>query len=185
MSENLKLALEYLFQNEGDQYVDNPSDSGGPTKFGVTEKMYSRYLGRLVTVNEMQFLTKEDVGPFYEKVYWNPIWGDRILSCPMAIAIFDTAVLYGVQKAVKFAQFSIDECGLHVSMDGIMGEQTIELLNKVEKQNFILELYNQIRNRINEVVDLNPKNEVFRRGWSDRANRLLTLSDDPKFNLNP
>lgn len=181
MSDNLKLALEYLFKNEGDRYVNNPSDSGGPTKFGVTEKLYSVFLGRLVTNQEMQSLTKEDVGPYYEQMYWRPIWGDRINSSAVAIAMFDTAVLYGPARSVKFAQNAIDECGLHLVSDGIMGENTIELLNKVDKSEMILEFYSQVRTRINEICAIDPKNEVFKRGWADRANRLLTLADDPKY----
>lgn len=183
MSQKFKLALEYLFKNEGPEYVDNPNDSGGPTKFGVTQRMYSNYLGKVVSDDEMKSLTPEDVGQFYEDKYWFPLWGERISICAIAVAMFDTSVLYGPQRAIKFAQNAIDDCGMAVIADGIMGETTMELLNKMEKQEFVLEYYSQVRNRINEVCAINPKNEIFKRGWQDRANRLLTLADDPKYNI--
>lgn len=181
MSDNFKLALEYLFQNEKG-YVNNPNDSGGPTKFGVTQKAYSAFSGRFISEDEIERLTAEDVFPFYEKEYWRPIWAERIKECPIVVAIFDTAVLYGVHTSVKLAQKAIVACDITVLVDGIMGEKTLELLNKLEKQEFILEFYTQVRHRINEVCTISPKDEVFKRGWLDRANRLLTLADDPKFN---
>jgi lysozyme family protein len=183
MSDKFKLALEYLFKNEGDSYVDNPSDSGGPTKYGVTQKSYSAFVGRFVSDEEMKNLTPENVFQFYEKEYWRPLWGERINECSIIVALFDTAVLYGAHTAIKLTQKTINQCGLSVSVDGFMGEITLELLNKMEKQEFLLEFYSKVRSRINEVCAINPKDEIFKRGWQDRANLLLTLADDPKFNL--
>lgn len=184
MNGNFKIALDYLItRDEGEKYTDDPDDSGGPTKFGITQLMYSKFIGRMASEEEMKYLTKEDAGPFYEKVYWNPIQGEQIKSLPKAIAIFDSAVLYGKTRAVKMTQDALVRCDWNIKIDGVMGNETLGALNNVKTEEFISCFSNQILKRISEVICMYPKNEKYRNGWENRANRLLTLSTDPKFNI--
>lgn len=169
MTERFKQALDYVIQNEGDTYIDNPMDSGGPTKFGVTQIMYSKFLGREVSGQDIEALTFEKVSPFYENFYWSPVRGDQISDSPKATALFDTAVLYGPARANSMAQKISNS-----KVDGIMGENSLHAVNLVQPEIFILKLYIQIRDRIDEVIKLNRKNEIFRKGWLKRADRLLT-----------
>ena len=48
MRDNFEKALELVLHHEGG-YVDHPKDPGGATNYGVTKKVYERYLGRECT----------------------------------------------------------------------------------------------------------------------------------------
>jgi lysozyme family protein len=170
-------ALEYLFQNEGG-YVDDPLDSGGATNMGVTLKFYSLFKQRMVSIQELKDLTPEQAGDFYEAEYWNPIHGDTIIDSAMATAIFDTAVLYGVDTSVEMAQRAIKATGFVLKTDGIMGPLTLAFLNSMDRSIFLRYFYQFIILYIEEIVRANPKNEVFARGWTLRAERLLSLQGE-------
>lgn len=171
----LNAALAYLFQNESAQYVNDPEDSGGPTKFGITQKAYISFLGRWVTPEEIAALTELDAYAFYQARYWSPLLCDQILDAAVAIALFDTAVLYGVGTATLLAQKALVFCGAQLKFDGLMGDKTITAFNLAKREDFIPALRQFVRQRIDSVIKLDPKNERFRDGWENRANRLLTL----------
>lgn len=169
-------ALDFLFKNESDQYVDDPRDSGGPTKFGVTIWSYSAFLGRSVMPEEIQELTIDRVKPFYWGRYWAPLSCDRLLQEVVAICLFDSGVLYGVGTAGIIAQKALVRCGAELKFDGVIGDKSIAALNLVPPEDFLKSFRDLLLQRIDAVIRINPKNERFRKGWVNRANRLLTLS---------
>ena len=56
MEANFDSIMSFVFQHEGG-FVDNPDDPGGVTNLGVTLNVWSRWLKRPVTVDEMRALT--------------------------------------------------------------------------------------------------------------------------------
>ena len=66
-----------VIKSEGG-YVDHPSDPGGQTNLGVTQAVYSRWIGREATEAEMRGLTKEDVNPIYKRWYFDAVRGDEL-----------------------------------------------------------------------------------------------------------
>jgi lysozyme family protein len=166
-------ALDFLFENEGRVYSNHPFDSGGPTKFGVTLSAYSSYLGRIVTPSEIKGLTLEQVSPFYLDRYWIPMGCDQIADPAVAIALFDCSVLYGVGTAAILAQKA---SGAALKFDGRMGDKSIAAINQVSRDDFLKSFRTFILSRIDSVIELDSKNGIFRKGWTNRANRLLTLS---------
>lgn len=175
-------AIEYLFKNENTIYTNNPRDSGGPTKYGVTLKAYASYLGRQVTPEEMENLTEAEAKSFYFARYWAPLSCPRIVHTSVAIALFDTGVLYGVGTTALLAQEALSACGVPLKFDGHVGDKTIAAFNRVEEDDFLEAFHDLILHRIEQVVALNPKNQDFRKGWITRAKRLLTLSSAPPSN---
>jgi len=175
MNGHFELAFSHLIKNEGIRYTENPLDSGGSTKFGITLKYYSIYLGRLVSRDELKNLTLEDAKKFYWDSYWIPLRCDDLSSLPIKIALFDMSVLYGIHTAVDFAQKAIGCCGYVLKCDGIMGDKTVTALNAVDEKDFIAFFYQFILRRIQEIIRKYPKNEAFRKGWTARAERVLNL----------
>lgn len=170
-------AFSFLFQNEGGaRYVDNPYDSGGPTKYGVTQKAYESYLGRGVTPWVIASLSEIDAKTFYFARYWSPLQCDRVMDPGIAIALFDTGVLYGVGMSAVLAQKALNSLGFHLKVDAVLGDESVTALNAVDRRAFLREFFQFILLRIDTVCKLDPKNERFRRGWRNRADRLLTLS---------
>lgn len=176
-------ALNYLIgKDEGDAFTDDPDDSGGPTKFGVTQKAYSRFLGFPATLEMMQALTFDDVVPFYRHEFWTPLNCGRIKEPGIAIAIFDCAVLYGIIQAAVMAQQALNLDGALLRVDGILGDRTIAFLNQTTRGSFLENLRRFVMQRIDLLVRTNSKDEKYRKGWENRAKRLLTLNQDPPFN---
>jgi lysozyme family protein len=124
-------ALTHTVGVEGD-YSDDPNDSGGKTRFGVTERL-ARVYGYVGPMNEMPF-------EFARKVYFEQFWKqlklDEIaeLSRPLANEVFDTAVNCGPAVAVKFLQRSLNVFNRleqdynDVEIDGLIGPMTMHAL---------------------------------------------------------
>ncbi len=176
MNDILDEALAYLFEDEGTSYTDDPNDSGGPTKYGVTQKSYISFLGRWVSPDEIEALTPVQAKIFYQQRYWRPLGCDRMLQACVAIAIFDCGVLYGVGTAAMLSQKALSLSGGQLKFDGILGDKSLALLNVVKPEEFLRNIRAFLLQRIDSVIKLDSKNEAYRKGWTNRADRLLTLS---------
>lgn len=97
-------------------YVNNPSDPGGETKFGICKRDYPHLDIKALTIDQAQAI--------YLANYWQPIKGDS-LPWPLCLYVFDCAVNQGVRPAVMMLQQTID-----TAQDGIPGVQTIALARK-------------------------------------------------------
>lgn len=169
-------ARAYLLPNESSEYTNDPDDRGGPTRWGVTQKSYSKYLGRPVTAEEIAGLAWEDTKRFYEEMYWQKLWCDRMKKTAIAIAVFDTGVLYGCSAAAAATQSALILGGAPVTLDGIVGGKTVAYLNIASVKIFLTNFHSYILRRLDKVIQENPVNEKFRNGWKKRADRLLTLN---------
>jgi lysozyme family protein len=147
-------AFEKVLKFEGG-YVNDKSDSGGETKYGISKKAYPGI--------DIKSLTLEDVKAIYKKFYWNKIKGNEINNQKIAELIFDTAVNMGVRRAVKIAQ----TC-LGVKVDGIVGNKTLNALNNCEEDNFI-NAYKLQRIKLYVEISKRGNNIKFLRGWITRV----------------
>jgi lysozyme family protein len=169
-------AFDYLIGNEGSTFSNDPNDSGGPTKFGVTLREYAHFTQKSITVSDMENLTREEAKEFFLWAFWKPISGDEIKSPVIATCLFDSAVLYGQSTAVIMAQKVIkDLCQVPLKLDGIVGDMTLGLLNSLKPASFISQYHGYISQRIDSVIANFPNDQVFKKGWMNRADRLLTL----------
>lgn len=102
-------------------YVNNPTDPGGATNFGVTQ----RYLDRARANGFTSFpasvadLTMAQAAALYQADEWAAIHGDQ-LPPALALLAFDTAVNEGPGRAVLILQQS-----LGVTADGVLGPGTL------------------------------------------------------------
>ncbi len=166
MGANFETAINYVLQNEGG-FVDDPSDSGGATSFGITESLYhSVFPGRL----PIRDLSLDDAKRIYFEVFWKPLRLAELNSQAIATAILDQAVNRGPTNAVKLAQ---EVTGAKI--DGIMGNDTIRLLNDEPENSFVLEFKKQTERFYLSLVENHIGLKRFLQGWLNRANRLVTL----------
>ena len=61
--------LAQTLEHEGG-FVNDPDDKGGATNFGITQKSYSEFKKRSVTIDEVETMSEEDAGEFYLD-FWN------------------------------------------------------------------------------------------------------------------
>lgn len=101
--ETLPLALELMFGHEGG-YSNVKTDSGGPTKYGVTHKTLAAHRGvPRVTAEQVRALTLDEAEEIYRKGYWTQSGGD-LLPVGLDYAAFDFGVNSGPARAVKVLQ---------------------------------------------------------------------------------
>lgn len=137
-----KLIKEILKREGG--YCDNPSDRGGPTNHGITQKVYNTF--RLRNSLKMQTVKKivlEEVLQIYYKEYYSPLDLDVLQQEASADILFDLAVNSGLSRAKSFER----EYGYDPQV----------LLNR--RCSFYLNLCAR-----------KPTQEKFLNGWLDRLN---------------
>lgn len=163
-------AFEYLLQNEGATFTDDKVDKGGPTNFGITLPVYSKYLDREASVHDLEVIDEETAKDLYLKLFWNVLYCD-LLPYPIAVTLFDTAVNKGQGVAIGFAQ----ACLSGIKADGIMGEETLKALQATDPEIFIV---NYIKALLGSQIDLclhAPSQLKYLKGWANRACRLFLL----------
>ena len=182
MSDHFNAAFKFVLAIEKTVYTNHPLDSGGPTRYGVTLRAYASFVGRVVMPDDIKNLTIEEARRFYLERYWKPLGCTRVTERRIALCLFDSGVLYGVGTTGVLAQEALLACGLPVKIDGVIGDESLRALNLVKPDDFILHLHQLLLRRIDFVVSLHVKNETFRKGWINRANRLLTLAGSGPLN---
>ena len=167
-----------ILKHEGG-YVNHVADRGGPTNFGVTQRVYSKWLGRTATIEDVKNMTEETAREIYETQY---LTGPRIhlLPDPPQTLVFDMSINHGPRRAIKLLQRTVNVAGFGtISVDGIAGPGTRRHVNRAVAE---MGAYFQdalVEERIkfyHRIVERNESQRVFLRGWLRRANsfRLVT-----------
>ena len=165
MNSNFKQALEYLVKSEGG-YVDNPKDPGGRTNLGVTQKVWESWVGRESNEKEMRLLTKANVEPLYKRKYWDACRCDDLPS-GLDYLVFDFAVNAGVGRSAKTLQSCVG-----VSVDGQIGNQTIEATKKIAPSDLI-ERFSEAKINFYKSLVTFP---TFGKGWLNRVEEVKTTA---------
>lgn len=87
-------------------YVDDPSDSGGETNWGVTKKVARKFGYE----GNMRYMPLNFAKQIYKELYWDELELDTISKTAPALAgkIFDIGVNMGVGRAAEFFQRSLN-----------------------------------------------------------------------------
>lgn len=155
---NIEQALAILLRHEGG-YVDHPSDPGGATNHGITERVARQhgYTGRM---RDLPLSVATDI---YRKSYWAPIKAEQ-LPPALRFHVFDAAVNSGVSQAVKWLQ----QCA-GVTVDGVIGPVTLAAAAKVSPAK-----YSAVRLRFMTGL---AGWSAFGRGWARRIADNLELAE--------
>lgn len=175
MASDFEFSADYSLENEGG-YSDDPNDPGGATNYGITMDDLARYRGHKVAPIDVKNLSVNEAKAILKKFYWVPLNCDHINSRIVSTAIFDTGLLYGIRIAATYAQMICRQLVKPLDVDSVIGPVTTGALNTVDPHEFLSRYYLMIVDHITDLIDNNHKLEVFRAGWMNRANRLLTLS---------
>lgn len=116
---------------EGD-FSDDPADSGGATRFGITEAVARAYSYQ----GEMRALPFELAREIYRRQYWNLLRLDDVAEHSAAVAeeLFDTGVNCGVEVAARFLQRALNAFNRvqrdypDLKVDGILGAVSVNTL---------------------------------------------------------
>lgn len=153
-------ALKFVLKQEGG-FVDHPSDPGGPTNFGITQRVYDEFRKRSV-----RFIEPQEVESIYRRSYWTPARCDS-LPTRLALVHFDSAVNCGVKQAAKFLQRAAG-----VRDDGVIGPVTLQSA-KSQDENGLIDRYILERRKFYHSLSVTkPELAVFLKGWLKRLDEL-------------
>lgn len=172
--------IDGLLLREGDRYTNDQKDSGGPTKWGVTQKSISVYLGRPATLQEVMDMTRETARQVYLHLYYLAPHFDRVAALSPVIAneLVDTGVNCGQGMAVEFLQRALNAFNLNgtkyadIPVDRDCGPTTIGALKAYldwrgnEGVTVMLRALNSLQGeRYIDLAEKRPKDESFVYGW--------------------
>ena len=168
-------AINKVLKAEGG-YVSNPSDSGGATNFGITERV-ARANGWTAPMDQLSEAFAKAV---YRKQYWDTLRLDDIASVSETVAeeLFDTAVNAGIGTAGQFLQRALNVLNRSqhdypdMKVDGIVGPVTVYALRRFLElrsatgESVLLKALNALQGAYYiELAERQPKDEAFEFGW--------------------
>jgi len=175
VSDAFDTAIADLLGIEGD-YADDPADSGGKTRFGITEAVARRH-GYQGPMRELPAVAARAI---YRADYWDAQSLDTVamLSRRIAWELFDTGVNMGTSQAGEFLQMSLNAFNRQatdypdIEVDGEIGPQTLDALTAFLKrrgkdgETVLLRALNALQGAAYiELAERREKDERFVFGW--------------------
>jgi len=154
-------ALAHVLKSEGG-YVNHPSDPGGRTNLGVTQRVWEEWVKHDVDEKQMRELTPEMVAPLYQEKYWQRVKGDE-LPAGIDYCVFDASVNSGVGRASKWLQ---EVCG--TQPDGVIGPMTLRVAQAIVHTDLV-NMY--CDKRLAFLRELKTW-ETFGKGWERRVEEV-------------
>jgi len=146
-----------IVREGGAKVVNDPHDTGGLTKYGISQRAYPN--------EDIANLSEERAKAIYKKDYWDRVQGDQIKSQDIAEQLFDTAVNMGPRTASRLGQLALDI----EPADGIIGPQSLEVINKAPRERFVSRYTLAKIARYAWICNNNPSQKKFLLGWINRS----------------
>ena len=146
---NFDQSFEKLIGHEGG-LVDHPSDPGGLTNFGISQRTYPG--------EDIRGMTLERAKTIYLRDYWGPAGCDALPEVAKFQA-FDMAVNSGVKATIKTIQHAVGAVA-----DGVLGPATLQAVQSMPAPRFVARFNAQ---RLALMADLVTW-PAFGRGWAKR-----------------
>jgi lysozyme family protein len=176
----MERAILHVLGVEGG-FINIPQDRGGKTRFGITEAVARRY----GYTGSMRKLPQETAKQIYCDLYWKTDRMDLSIVASwdeaVALELFDTAVNMGGVTAAQFFQRTLNlmnrnEKIFHdLVIDGKCGPITFGAMRKLKKsldKRVVLKILDTLQGaRYISIMERNPSQEIFCRGWLDRRCR--------------
>jgi len=152
-------------------YSNDRADRGGATMWGVTHKTYDAYRRRHgLPLRDVRLIEPRERDEIYQKGYWFPAGCDLLPEC-LSACHFDAAVNHGHGQAVRFLQQAVGALP-----DGIFGPKTRAALAAAlerEGEAEVIRTYLDVRrDYYDHLIESDPTQERFRRGWANRIDHL-------------
>lgn len=175
MRGNFERAQKPLLKHEGG-YSNDKNDPGGPTKYGITQKNLSIYLGHDATITEVKELTLTTALKIYKPRYWDAIKGDE-LPGGLDYCVFDGAVNSGPAQSTKWLQRALKKRKLYEGqIDGQLGATTLAGAKEAERAGLTGEIINDICDQRLAFMKKLRQWPSFAKGWTTRVAEVRRVS---------
>ncbi len=196
--------VNHVLNSEGG-FVNDPIDRGGPTNRGISWDVWvenaQNILGKQPTLSNLENLSADDAKTIYKVKFWDKIYLDDIEDGDLRWLLFDFYVNSG-GNAIIVLQKELNKMGHSLSIDGVMGPNTINAINSSN----IIGLYNNfkegrrtfyekiVQKDIDRYLKKHPsanENELqyntqlrFKNGWINRVNTFVEKTIQNLNNVN-
>lgn len=150
-------------------FTNNPKDPGGATMWGIIKTEYERYFDMSLTVDQVKNMTRETAIAIYKRQFWDVIHGDQFATDAQAIAIMDTAVNKGLGGCMTVLHDALNNTNFHYY------SEVVPLIHTTSDKDFLAEFEPALLRYIDLRIAKFPKMEWARKGWTNRAKRLVQL----------
>jgi len=152
-------AIVVVLEHEGG-YVDNPSDHGGATNYGISERWNPGV--------DVESLTRDDA----IEIYWETRWDGRGydgLPERTAIKTFDLAVNMGSKTAITILQRALRAVRVRVAIDGVLGPETTGAVSRVCEIALLAAIRSEAASEYGLRLARDESQAVFAEAWMERA----------------
>lgn len=153
-------------------FVNDPNDAGGATKYGICLKTYKQFHPQ-ATIETIKNLDLKEAKAFYHNRFWRVFHYDKIENTDLAIKIFDASINMGASQAHKCLQRALNSVGFSLNDDGILGDETLQALNRTAQPEWNFAILCAFRSEIagfyRLLAAIKPQNQKFLKGWLKRA----------------
>lgn len=151
-----------ILEREGG-YVNHPDDRGGPTNYGITQRVYGDWLAsKGQQFRSVRDMAKEEARQIYYDLYWQNSKAE-MLPKSVGEVHFDAAVNHGVRRAALLLQ-----AAAAATQDGVIGPKTLAAVAAMDKD-LLLMRYLVMRYRFyGDIIKRDRKQLSFITGWLDR-----------------
>lgn len=122
-----ELIRRIIVREGGSKFTNRPSDRGGPTKYGITQKAWDFYLSKkrdgVSRPRSVADLTESLAEEFYLNEYVKVF--DWIEDVRLKELVIDSSVNHGLARVVKWLQRAAG-----VVVDGLIGNKTKKAVNE-------------------------------------------------------
>lgn len=172
--------IEQILDEEGSTYSNNPADSGGPTKYGITQSTLSAWRGHACTADDVRSLLMDEAAKIYRERYYTQPGFDKVAAISPAIAfkLTDAGVNIGVATASLFLQRALNVFNQggtlypDLKADGSIGPVTLSALSTYlakrgkDAETVMLRALNDLQGaRYIGLAESREKDESFVYGW--------------------
>lgn len=178
--QDINQIIEQILAEEGAAFTNDPRDSGGPTKYGITQATLAAWRGHPVTADDVKFLLMDEAAKIYRDRYYVKPGFDKVAALSPAIAakLTDAGVNIGTQTAATLLQRCLNVFNqggalyADIQADGVIGAGTLCALNAYlakrgkDGETVMLRAINDLQGaRYISLAEQSPKNEAFVFGW--------------------
>jgi lysozyme family protein len=158
--DNFENAVNLVLSQEGG-YSNNPSDPGGATNFGISQRSYPDL--------DIANLTQDEAKSIYKRDFWDSQNYQNINGKDLSAKIFSLAVNMGPSRANLLMQQALRAVGQNVQQDGVLGPLTLGAISSVDPGNLLAALKSEAAGYYRMLVAKNSQRKQFLNGWLNRA----------------
>ncbi len=175
----LDLIRDVEFSNNNSLLLHKNDGENGLTYFGIYESAHPKWTGWeiirrylantpdlkkcsiiLSNVSDLNKLVEE----FIKKEFWDKMKLDLVISEHKQLELLCFAYNVGIKPAIKVLQET-----LNISIDGIIGQQTINALNSFNESLFDKLFDLEEKEYYDELIEDKERFKIYKNGWHSRA----------------